>query len=102
MACIRGSRSEGTACDLAPCVPCSPSTPTERMRCEAADHRWRTDFVHIYGKEDAQQAKCSLTCALYFSRCALSRINVCGYLLSVTTRCPQRLFPSNCRGVELF
>ena len=58
--------------------------------------------MHIYGKEDAQQATCSLTCALYFSHCALSRVHVCGYLLSVTTCCPQRLFPSNCPGVELF
>lgn len=50
-------------------------------------------LVHIYGKEDAQQAKCYFTCALYFSHCALSRIHVCGYLLNVTT-CSRHLFPS--------
>lgn len=57
--------------------------------------------MHIYGKEDARQAKCYFTCALYFSRCALSRINVCGYLLSVTTCCSQHLLPSTCRVWKL-
>lgn len=82
-------------------VPRDPGTTTERQEVWGCRPPLEKGRVHIYGKEDAQQAKCYFTCALYFSHCALSRINVCGYLLSVTTCCSQHLLPSNCCVMKL-
>lgn len=65
-------------------------------RPEVADPPLENGLVHIYGKDNAWQAKCYFTCDLYFSRCAFSRINACGYLLSVTTRSQHLLASNSC------
>lgn len=46
--------------------------------------------------ERSSAGKALFTCALCFSHCAFSRINLCGYLLSVTTCHSQHLSPSHC------
>lgn len=50
--------------------------------------------MHIYGKT-ALGRQSAISLVTFISHIAFSRIKVCGYLLSVTTRGSQHLLPSN-------